>query len=111
MPVSIRRTSTQHSPPSNWHCPSKLPPCQYQPSVDLSSWMLKGSTPTSNLNSERIPSPQNTSTISQTVTSECTALLNWKFRGVLDVGFSLCAVPTYYLSPSISDIGIQNLRS
>ena len=26
-----------------------------------------------------------------------------------DVGFSSCAVPTYYLGPSISDIGIRNL--
>src|SRR5882724_8045143 len=33
-----------------------------------------------------------------TVTSQCTALLNWKseFRGGSDSGFSLCAVPTYY---------------
>ena len=32
------------------------------------------------------------------VTSECTALLSWKsgFGGVLDSGFSLCALPTYY---------------
>ena len=32
------------------------------------------------------------------VTSECTALLGWKLGvgGVLDSGFSLCTVPTYY---------------
>ena len=32
------------------------------------------------------------------VMSECTALLGWKLgvRGVLDSGFSLCTVPTYY---------------
>jgi len=32
------------------------------------------------------------------VMSECTALLGWKlgFGGVLDSGFSLCTVPTYY---------------
>ena len=34
-----------------------------------------------------------------------------KFRGVLDVSFSSCAVPIYYLSLSISDLGIQNLGS
>ena len=46
----------------------------------------------------------------QFVMSECTALPNWiseRFGGVSDVGFSSCAVPTYYLSPSISDIGIE----
>ena len=34
----------------------------------------------------------------KTVMSECTALLGWKsgVRGVLDSGFSSCAVPTYY---------------
>ena len=33
-----------------------------------------------------------------TVMSECTALLSQRlgFRGVLDSGFSLCTVPTYY---------------
>jgi len=51
---------------SNWHCLSELLPYQSLSSVDLSSWMLKGSIPTSSLNSERIPFPQNTSTISQT---------------------------------------------
>jgi len=45
---------------------SLLLPCQSQSSMDLSSWMLKGSIPTSSLNSEMILFPQNTSTISQT---------------------------------------------
>src|SRR5882724_6277228 len=67
MPVSIHRTTTQYSLPRNWHHPSKLPPYQSQSSMDLSSWMLKGSIPTSSLNSERIPFLQNTSTISQTL--------------------------------------------
>jgi len=66
MPASIHRTTAWYSLLSNWHHPFKLPPYQSQPSVDLSSWMLKGSIPTSSLNSERIPFPQNTSTISQT---------------------------------------------
>src|SRR5882672_2742429 len=55
-----------YSLPSNWHCPSELLPYLSQPFVDLSSWMLKGSIPTSGLNSEMIPFLQNTSTISQT---------------------------------------------
>src|SRR5882724_2279870 len=67
MPVLIHRTTARYSLPSNWHHPSKLPPYQSQSSMDLSSWMLKGSIPTSNLNSEMIPFPQNTSTISQTL--------------------------------------------
>src|SRR5882724_8059374 len=66
MPVSIHRTITQYSLPSNWHRPSELLPYQSQYSVDLSSWMLKGSILTSDLNSKMITFPQNTSTISQT---------------------------------------------
>src|SRR5882724_8775871 len=67
MPVSIHRTTTRYSLLSNWHCPSELPPYLSQSSMDLSSWMLKGSILTSDLNSKRIPFPQNTSTISQTL--------------------------------------------
>ena len=39
-----------------------------------------------------------------TVRSRCTALLDWKLGGVLDIGFSSCATPNYLLlmSPSIS---------
>jgi len=66
MPVSIHRTISQYSLPSNWHCPSELPPYQSQSSVDLSSWMLKGSILTSVLNSKMILFLQNTLTISQT---------------------------------------------
>src|SRR5882724_597094 len=66
MPVSIHRTTARYSLLSNWHRPSELQPYQSQSSVDLSSWMLKGFILTSDLNSERIPFPQNTSTISQT---------------------------------------------
>src|SRR5882724_2000219 len=66
MPVSTHRTIAQYSLLSNWHRPSKLQPYQSQSSMDLSSWMLTGSIPTSNLNSEVIPFPQNTSTTSQT---------------------------------------------
>src|SRR5882724_11489133 len=66
MPVSIHRTIARYSLLSNWHHPSELQPYQSQSSVDLSSWMLKGSIPTSNLNSKRIPFLQNTSIISQT---------------------------------------------
>src|SRR5882724_9697782 len=66
MPASIHRTIARYSLPSNWHRPSELLPYQSQSFVDLSSWMLKGFIPTSNLNSERIPFLQNTSTTSQT---------------------------------------------
>src|SRR5882724_562725 len=66
MPVLIHRTSTRYSLLSNWHCPSELLPYQSQSFVDLSLWMLKGSIPTSGLNSKMIPFSQNTSTISQT---------------------------------------------
>src|SRR5882724_13333230 len=66
MPASIHRTTAWYSLLSNWHHPSKLPPYQFQSSMDLSSWMLKGSILTSSLNSERIPFLQNTLTISQT---------------------------------------------
>src|SRR5882724_2803020 len=66
MPASIHRTTAWYSLPNNWHHPSELPPYQSQSSMDLSSWMLKGSILTSSLNFERIPFPQNTSTISQT---------------------------------------------
>src|SRR5882724_5815034 len=65
MPVSIHKITDQYSLLSNWHHPSKLLPYQSQPSMDLSSWILKGSIPTSSINSERIPFPQNTSIISQ----------------------------------------------
>jgi len=58
MPASIHRTTARYSLPSNWHRPSELLPYQSQSSVDLSSWMLKGSIPTSGLNSEMIPFPQ-----------------------------------------------------
>src|SRR5882724_7679745 len=66
MPVLIHRTSARYSLPSNWHHPSELLTYQSQSSVDLSLWMLKSFTPTSNLNLERILSQQNTSTNSQT---------------------------------------------
>src|SRR5882724_2309559 len=66
MPVLIHRTSAWYSVPSNWHHPSELLPYQSQSSVDLSLWMLKSFTPTSDLNFERILSQQNTSTNSQT---------------------------------------------
>jgi len=66
MPVSINRNTTQYSLLSNRHRPSELPPYQSQSSMDLSSWMLKGSILTFGLNSKRIPFPQNTLTISQT---------------------------------------------
>src|SRR5882724_3605866 len=65
MPVSTCRTSTWYSLLSNWHCPSEQVLSQSQPFVDLSLWMLKGSTLTSGLNFERIPFPQNTLTTSQ----------------------------------------------
>src|SRR5882724_12235118 len=65
MPASIHRTTTQYSFLSNWHCDFKLLLYQSQSSMDLSSWMLKGSILTSSLNSERIPFQKNTLTFSQ----------------------------------------------
>src|SRR5882724_13581576 len=65
MPVSIHRTTAWYSLMSNWHHPSELLPYQSQSSMDLSSWILKASIPTSGITSERIPYPQNTLTISQ----------------------------------------------
>src|SRR5882724_5881584 len=50
MPASIHRTTARYSLPSNWHCPSKLLPYQSQPSMDLSSCVLKGPIPTFGLN-------------------------------------------------------------
>jgi len=70
--VSIHRTTFRYSLLSNWHHPSELPPYQSQSSMDLSSWMLKGSIPTSGLNSEMIPFLQNTSTIGQTLSGPST---------------------------------------
>jgi len=63
--VSIHRTTTWYSLLSNWHHPFELPPYQSQASMDLSSWMLKGSILTSGLNFKRIPFLQNTTIISQ----------------------------------------------
>ena len=65
MPASIHRITDWYSLPSNWHHPSKLLPYQSQSSMDLSSWILKGCILTFSINSERIPFPQNTLTISQ----------------------------------------------
>src|SRR5882724_10984250 len=75
MPVSTHRTIARYSLPSNWHCPSELPPYQSQSFMDLSSWMLKGSILTSNLNSEMIPFLQNTSEISQTPVGPLTQMV------------------------------------
>src|SRR5882672_11644925 len=66
MPVSIHRTSSWYSLPSNWNHPSELLPYPSQPFMDLSSWMLKGSILTFGLNFEMNLFPQNTLTISQT---------------------------------------------
>src|SRR5882724_12070925 len=54
MPVSIHRTTAQYSLPSNWHHPSELPLYQSKSSMDLSSWMLKGSILTSELREDPI---------------------------------------------------------
>src|SRR5882724_7692299 len=66
MPLLIHRTFAWYSLLSNWHNPSELPPYQSQSSMDLSLWMLKTFTLTSDLNFERIPFLQNTSISSQT---------------------------------------------
>src|SRR5882724_4311160 len=65
MPVLIHRTFAWYSLLSNWHHPSKLPPYQSESSMDLSLWMLKGFTLTSDLNFDRIPFLQNTLISSQ----------------------------------------------
>src|SRR5467141_877471 len=75
MPLSIHRTTTWYSLPSSWHHPSKLLPYQSQPSMDLSSWMLKGSILTFSLNSKRIPHPKNTSITNQTPVGSSTQMV------------------------------------
>src|SRR5882672_2299238 len=75
MPLSIHRTTARYSLLSSWHCPSELLPYHSQPSVDLSSWMLKGSILTFSLNSERIPHPKNTSITSQTPVGPSTQMV------------------------------------
>jgi len=67
MPLLIHGTVAQFSLLSNWHCASKLHPYLSQSFGDLSSWMLKGSILTSILNFKRIPFPQNTSIINQSI--------------------------------------------
>jgi len=66
MAVSNHRTSAQYSLLSQLAFPSKLLLYQSQPSMGLSSWMLKRFHSTSSLNSEMIQFCRNTSTISQT---------------------------------------------
>src|SRR5882724_5581578 len=61
-------------------------------SLDYAQFQIYFQTPRPLLTSlESLESPE-------IVMSECTVLLGWKLgvRGVLDSGFSLCTVPTYY---------------
>src|SRR5882724_3914196 len=105
MPVSIHRTIARYSLPSNWNCPFELPPYQSQSSVDLSSWMLKGSIPTSSLNSESIPFPQNTSTISQAPSGP---LIPMVYYATLDASmFQTPAISDYMFSSTCTSIPLQ----
>src|SRR5882724_6266642 len=105
MPVSIHRTTTWYSLLSNWHHPSKLPPYQSQFSVDLSSWMLKGSIPTSGLNSGRTPFLQNTSTISQTPSGPSILMV---YYATSDASmFQTLAISNYVFSSTHMTIPLQ----
>jgi len=105
MPVLIHRTFTWYSLLSNWHHPSELPPYQSQSSVDLSSWMLKGSIPTSSLNFKRIPFPQNTSTISQTPSGPSVPMV---YYTTLDASmFQTPAISDYMFSSTHMTIPLQ----
>src|SRR5882724_3817113 len=105
MPVLIHRTTTWYSFPRNWNHPSELPPYQSQSSVDLSSWMLKGSIPTSNLNLERIPFLQNTSTISQTPSGP--SILMVYYATSVTSMFPTLAISNYVFSSTHTTILLQ----
>src|SRR5882724_7822855 len=100
MPVSIHRTTTWYSLLSNWHRPSELPLYQSQSSVDLSSWMLKGSILTSGLNSKMISFPQNTSTISQTPSGPSILMV-----------YSTTLGASMFRTPAISDYVFSSTRT
>src|SRR5882724_3574641 len=105
MPVSIHRTTAQFSLLSNWYCPSEPLPYQSQYSMDLSSWMLKGSILTSGLNSEMIPFPQNTSTISQTPSGPSILMV---YYATLDISmFQTLAISNYVFSSTHMAIPLQ----
>src|SRR5882724_5424326 len=105
MPVSIHRTTARYSLPSNWHRPSELLPYQSQSSMDLSSWMLKGFIPTSDLNSERIPFPQNTLTISQTPSGPSIPMV---YHATSDTSmFRTLAISDYVFSSTHTTILLQ----
>src|SRR5882672_8288889 len=107
MPVSTRRISARYSLPSNWHRPSELPPYPSQSFVDLSSWMLKGSIPTSGLNSEMIPFPPNTSTLSQTPHGPSTLMV---YSVILDVSmFQIPGISDSVFSSTRTTIPLQDI--
>src|SRR5882672_1380954 len=100
MPVSTCRISAQYSLPSNWHHPSELLPYPSQSFVDLSSWMLKGSIPTSGLNSEMIPFLPNTLTLSQTPHGPSTLMV-----------YSIIPDVSMFRIPEISDSVFSSTRT
>src|SRR5882672_6294359 len=100
MPVSTRRISARYSLPSNWHHPSELPPYPSQSFVDLSSWMLKGSIPTSGLNSEMIPFLPNILTLSQTPHGPSTLMV-----------YSVIPDVSMFWIPGISDSVFSSTRT
>src|SRR5882724_9971793 len=105
MLVSIHRTTTWYSLPSNWHHPSKLLPYQSQSSVDLSSWMLKCFILTSDLNSKRIPFLQNTSIISQTPSGPSILMV---YYATLDTSmFQTPEISDYMFSSTHTTIPLQ----
>src|SRR5882724_2894737 len=105
MPVSIHRNTTWYLLQRNWNHPSELPPYQSQSSMDLSSWMLKGSIPTSRVNSERIQFLQNTSTISQTPSGP---LIWMVYYATLDASmFQTPAISDYVFSHTHTTILLQ----
>jgi len=106
MPASIHRITDWYSLPSNWHCPFKLLPYQSQPSMDLLSWMLKGSILSFSLNSEKIPFLQNTLTISQTHGP----LTQMAYYGTLDASmFQILAISDSMFSSTHMTTPLQDI--
>jgi len=104
MPASIHRTTTQYSLLSNWHHTFELLPHQSQSSMELSTWMLKGSILTSGLNSKRIPF-LHTSTISQTSSGPLIPTVYYATSGASM--FQTPAISDYIFSSTHTTIPLQ----
>ena len=109
IPVPTHRTYAWYSLLRNWHNPFELPPYQSQSSMDLSSWMLKDSIPTSGLNSKSIPFMQNASTISQAPSGPSILMV---YYVTLDTSmFQTPAISDYMFSSTHMTIPLTSFRS